>query len=155
MSDLKNPPLWCDNPVLACVYDLGSRISDVALRIVAGGNLIPHGLGKITGEHGVVGFSQFISQLGFPFPLFFAWTASLTELVGGIFIMLGLLTRPAAFAAIILMSVILFGVHLGNGFFNQAHGFEYPLMWLIVLIAVFCRGSGPYSLDALLFKKQF
>ena len=155
MNHDQQPPLWFQHPYLTCLYVLGGRIADVLLRVVAGGNLIPHGYGKIVSEQSVAGFSGFVAQLGFPMPLFFAWVATLTELVGGFLIVVGLLTRPVAAAAIILMLVIVFGVHWENGFSNRQGGYEYPLMWLIVLLVVFFKGSGHYSLDRLLFNKQF
>lgn len=153
------PALFIKNKTLECVYAVGDGITYLLLRMVAGGNLIPHGWGKIdsamNSPEGMGGFAGFVGSLGFPLPIFFAWTAALAEFAGGILILLGLLTRPIALACIFLMTVITFGVHWERGFDNRDGGFEYPLMWLIVLMVVFVRGSGKYSLDALLLKKQF
>jgi hypothetical protein len=40
-----------------------------------------------------------------------------------------------------------FGVHLPNGFFWTDGGYEYPLMWGLLAIAIFLRGGDRYSLD--------
>ena len=50
----------------------------------------------------------------------------------------------------------MFTVHLGNGFFWTARnaegaitpGYEYPLLWAILMFAIFLRGGGEKSLDA-------
>jgi putative oxidoreductase len=39
-------------------------------------------------------------------------------------------------------------VHLPQGFFWNEGGYEYPLMWGILALAIFLRGGGAYSLDA-------
>ncbi len=39
-------------------------------------------------------------------------------------------------------------VHVPNGFFWTAGGFEYPLMWSLLAVVIFLRGGGAYSLDA-------
>ncbi len=46
------------------------------------------------------------------------------------------------------MLVAVFKVHLANGFFWPEGGYEYPLMWAMLAIAVAMRGAGPLSMDA-------
>jgi putative oxidoreductase len=41
-------------------------------------------------------------------------------------------------------------VHLGNGFFWTSGGFEYPLLWGLVAVALVIRGGGDWSLDRLI-----
>jgi len=43
-------------------------------------------------------FINDVAKMGFPLPTFFAWCAVLAEFFGGILLMLGLMTRPAALA---------------------------------------------------------
>ncbi len=74
--------------------------------------------------------------------------AGLTEFFGGLFLALGLLTRPAALAITVLMAVAVFQVHLANGFFWTGGGYEYPLFWGLVALSFVLRGGGRYSLDA-------
>jgi len=67
------------------------------------------------------------------------------ETLGGLCIALGLFTRFWAAAAAIEMCVIVYH-HLPK-FGWTAPGYEYPLFWAIVLLAIALRGGGAYSLD--------
>jgi len=69
---------------------------------------------------------------------------------GGVALILGLLTRPAAMINAMTMLVALFWVHWGNGFFLDTHGIEYALALLSVNVALIFIGGGRYSLDALI-----
>ena len=77
----------------------------------------------------------------------------LTEFVGGILLVIGFLTRPAAAMIVGLMAVIVFRVHLDNGFFWNKNGFEYPLMWGVIALAILIRGASGYSVDKKLSKE--
>ena len=61
-------------------------------------------------------------------------------------IALGLFTRFFAAAAAIQLLVITF-IHLPQGFGWTTRGYEYPLLWGLILFAIALRGGGPYSLD--------
>jgi putative oxidoreductase len=65
----------------------------------------------------------------------------------------GFLTRFAAAAATIFLFVAIVRVHLPNGFFFMKDGIEYPLLWMVVTLAVFLKGGGPFSIDARLGKE--
>ena len=71
----------------------------------------------------------------------------LIEFVGGICITIGLFTRFWAAAAAVEMGVLTFYIYWGNGYGWLARGYEYTLMWGLVLFAVALRGGGPLSLD--------
>jgi len=71
------------------------------------------------------------------------------ETLGGLCIALGLFTRFWAAAVTIEMAVITYQ-YLPAGFGWTKPGYEYPLMWGLVMLAVTLRGGGPYSLDRLL-----
>jgi putative oxidoreductase len=67
------------------------------------------------------------------------------ETLGGLCIALGLFTRFWAAAVTIEMCVIIYH-HLPNFGWTQ-RGYEYPLFWALVMLAIALRGGGPYSLD--------
>ena len=67
------------------------------------------------------------------------------ETIGGLCIALGLFTRFWAAAAAIEMTVIVYH-HLPK-FGWTDRGYEYPLFWGLVMLAIALRGGGPYSLD--------
>ena len=99
------------------------------LRIVIGIVFAAHGAQKLfqLGIHGVAGF---FGAAGIPLPLASATIVTFVEFVGGILLIAGLLTRWAAALNAFDMVVAILVVHLKNGFFDQNHGFEYPLTLL-------------------------
>ncbi len=113
------------------------------LRVLMGAGIATHGYSKIF-THGVEQFSQFVSKIGLPFPLFCSWLAALSEFVGGLLIVLGLGTRIAAFFIFVTMSVAAFIAHAGDPFSKRELALSY---WTISLTLVF-TGAGPFSLDA-------
>ena len=112
------------------------------LRLVLGAIMIAHGWQKIAAHlHGIMGM---LPHLGIP-----AWMAYLVvaaEFGGGILVVLGLITRCAAFAILIDMSVAILKVHLKNGLTGQG-GFEFPLACWAIAFALIFLGAGPISLD--------
>jgi putative oxidoreductase len=67
------------------------------------------------------------------------------ETLGGLCIALGLFTRFWAAAVTIEMTVIVYH-HLPKFGWTE-RGYEYPLMWGLIMLAIALRGGGPYSLD--------
>lgn len=138
-------------PALDPLYDFLAPAAVPMIRVFAGLMLMPHGAQKLFGWFGgggLTGTAQYFGgTLGLEPGMFFALLAGLTEFVGGLFLAVGFLTRPAAAAVTILMVFAIVLVHLGNGFFNQNGGYEYPLLWGIVALAFVFRGGGALSLD--------
>ena len=132
-------------PILEPFYDHVIPLSWLLIRCTVGLILAIHGTSHITQvvglvTHGVVPRSG----IGRMFVLL------MSEFVGGLGISLGLFTRFFAAAAAIEMAVITFGVYWSNGFSWTARGYEYTLMWGLLLFAIALRGGGPYSIDRLL-----
>ncbi len=121
------------------------------LRVAIGVILFGAGAEKVFGWFGGKGLeatiASFQSKMGIPAPL--AYLSAFTELLGGLCIALGLLTRPVAFAISINMLVATMEV-MPKGFLS-AGGAAYPFLVLIVAIAIGLFGPLRYSLDALLF----
>ncbi|MFO1187972.1 MAG: DoxX family protein [Alphaproteobacteria bacterium] len=137
-------------PTLALLTERLSGYADPLVRIAAGLLLVPHGAQKLFGWFGGYGVEAtgqfFATKLGLP-PSF-ALLAGLIEFAGGLLLAVGLFTRPVAALVAGLMAVAVVHVHWGNGFFWTAGGFEYPLLWGLVAVALVLRGGGAYSLDA-------
>jgi len=131
------------------------------LRLTLGIVMFPHGAQKMLGWFGGHGFSatmaSFTEQMGIP--AVFAFLAILAEFAGSLGLILGLLTRVAAFGIAAVMTVAILFVHLGNGFFmnwagtQKGEGFEYHLLALGIAIAVMIRGGGTGSVDSRLFAR--
>nr|WP_067298340.1 DoxX family protein [Marinobacterium profundum] len=132
------------------LFDRLSTLSYPLIRITAGLLLMPHGAQKLFGWFGGYGLDAtgqfFATNLGMEPGFLFALLAGLVEFFGGLALVLGLLTRPAALAIAGLMAVAL-SVHVANGFFWTSGGVEYPLMWGLIAFAVFLRGGERFSLD--------
>lgn len=116
----------------------------LVLRLALGAIMIAHGWQKIANHlHGIMGMLQ---HLGIP-----AWMAYLVvtaEFGGGILVVLGFLTRLAAFAILIDMLVAISRVHLKNGLTGQG-GFEFPMACAAIAFALIFFGAGPIAIDTL------
>lgn len=133
-------------PALGGIYEALSPFTWPMVRVTAGLLLIPHGYAKLFGG-GLEGTAGFMDSLGLAPGLFWAWVVALLEFVGGIMLAAGFLTRPIAAMVVGFMAVAAFYVHWGSGFFWNQGGFEYPLFWGIVSLAILIRGGGEYSVD--------
>ena len=115
-----------------------------ALRIIAGGMFLCHGLQKLFGLLG--GELQPVgSQL---------WVGGIVELVGGTLIALGLFARPAAFLTAGQMAVAYIQFHwkfqFDKNFFPIVTGSDDTVLYCFVFLLVLVRGAGPVSLDRVL-----
>lgn len=133
-------------PGLTRFYDHAIPRSWLIIRIAVGLNLVIHGWGKI-GRSG--GPSQLVQKLPQSAAIGdeITFVLMLIEFVGGLCIIAGLFTRFWAAAAAVEMAVLTFYIYWGNGFGWLARGYEYTLMWGLVLFAVAMRGGGPWSID--------
>jgi putative oxidoreductase len=132
------------------------------LRLVLGVIFLAHGAQKTLGHFGGYGFSGtmgfFTSVMHIPAP--FAFAAIMAEFVGGIFLILGLLSRIGAFAIAVNMIVAIVMVHGQNGLFmnwagnQKGEGFEYHLLALAVALPLILRGAGALSIDRLFVRAR-
>jgi putative oxidoreductase len=128
-------------PALAPLYRALAGCGDVLLRVVCGAILLPPGWHKLTGplfERDVALFHQ----LGFEPAVPLMWFITGLELVGGVFVIIGFLTRPIALMVAVEMLVIAFAVDIPNG-----RGYSFTLLWAAVAVAIFIRGGGGLSID--------
>jgi len=134
----------------------------VILRVAIGLIFIPHGFAKVFGSGGVAAFAQNLPSYGIPTALGYA--AAYGELVCGVLIIVGLLTRLDAFLLACNMFVATFVVQLpdalhdpdagANKFFGAMHATELPLSLFAGCIALLFIGGGRLSLDAFVFRKR-
>ena len=119
-----------------------THIDPVSIAITVGLMLVPHGWMKLIGA-GLEGTARLMAQIGLEpaYPL--AVYIALLELVGGVLLALGLFTRPIAVLLVGFMTVSAYYVHAANGFLWIKGGFEYPLFWGLVALAIAFRGGGP------------
>jgi putative oxidoreductase len=85
-----------------------------------------------------------------------AMLAILAEFLGGLGLIVGLLTRVAAFGIGVNMLVAIFAVHAASGFFmnwsgtQKGEGYEYHLLVLAIAAYLLIRGAGAFSVDGAL-----
>lgn len=134
--------------------------ADLILRIALGIVFFAHGSQKIFGWFGGFGWTGTLGffQQAMGIPPFLAGLSFLAEFVGGVLILLGLLTRPAALAIAVTMLVAGLKVGLPNGFFLDSNGpnngIEYVFVLFLLAVYFVIKGSGRISLDSLLSKRN-
>jgi putative oxidoreductase len=139
--------------------------SDVALgiaRLVLGIVFFAHGAQKVLGWFGGYGFSgtmgAFTTKMAIPAPL--AFLAIMAEFLGGIGLIVGFLSRIAAFGIFMNMLVAVLMVHRHFGFFanwfgNQpGEGIEYHLLAMALAVLIIINGAGAFSVDGALSKSE-
>ncbi|MDV8000060.1 DoxX family protein [Rhodococcus sp. IEGM 1408] len=132
-------------PVPAIVRDIGLLITRVLLGVV----LIAHGWEKLV-TNGAGATGEFFDSVGVPAARAAAVFAGGVELVGGILLILGLLTPLVAALVVVVMFGAFLFVHLGAGVYATNGGWELVAV-IALAVAVFgLVGTGRYSVDALI-----
>lgn len=132
------------------------------LRLILGIVFFAHGAQKMLGWFGGNGFSATMGffEQNMHIPALFAFLAIAAEFFGSIGLVLGFLTRVAAFGITVNMVVAIVTVHAANGLFmnwsgqQKGEGFEYHLLVLAITTAIMIRGAGAFSVDRLLARGQ-
>ena len=133
-----------------------SGFAALALRIPASTIFIAHGAQKLFGwfgGYGLEGTGQWMGSIGLEPGYFMALLAGSAEFFGGIFLLLGLLTRPTALVLAVTMLVAIFAVHFENGLFMSNNGYEFGLALLAISVSLMFAGGGKFGLDNLIAKK--
>ena len=122
--------------------DMYKEHTYAALRVMAGLMFMSHGVQK---------FFNFPTEFSMPLnPMSMA--AGAIELVGGMLIVLGLLTRPVAIIASGMCAVGYWLAHGTQGFFPISNGGEIIALYCFIFLFVAAKGAGIWSLDAKLKK---
>ncbi len=131
-------------------------LAPLALRIPVGIIFMAHGAQKLFGSfggYGLEGTGQWMASIGLEPGYLMALLAGGAEFFGGLFILLGLLTRPSALVLAITMLVAIVTVHLQNGLFMSNNGYEFGLALLAASVSLVISGSGSVSADKALGNK--
>lgn len=132
-------------PVPGVVRDIGLLLARALLGVV----LIAHGWEKLV-TNGAGATGEFFDSVGVPAAQAAAVFAGGVELIGGILLILGLLTPVVAALVVVVMVGAYFFVHQGAGIFATNGGWELVAV-IALAVAVFgLVGAGRYSLDALI-----
>ena len=108
------------------------------LRIVAGFLFIWHGSQKLLNF-----------PLDFPYPLGpLIYSAAAIELIGGVLVMIGFLTRPVAFLCSGTMAIAYWYAHGINGFFPIVNHGEISALYCFIFLFVASKGAGIWSIES-------
>jgi len=135
------------------------NVVGLILRLTLGIVIFPHGAQKMLGWFGGGGFAGTMAgmtKMGLPAIVVFL--VILFEFFGSIGLLMGFVSRLWAAGIGIVMLGAIFTVHLQNGFFmnwmgnQKGEGFEYHLLVLGIMLAIFVTGSGRWSVDRSMFR---
>lgn len=128
-------------------------LSILILRLFSGsGIVLLHGWDKIQGifrflSGGEWKFVDTVASIGFPVPGLFAILAGLTEFIGGIFVIIGFLTRiSAGLLSFVVIVAIYFHI-------KTSTNFELPLIYLGMFLSLIFSGAGKFSVDGYLRRR--
>ena len=143
MSPRENEPKLLI-PQLKPFYDFVEHLTWLLIRLTVGLMILPHGIPKLTA--GVAATAAMaLAKRGIEPAEPLAILIILLETLGGLCVALGLFTRFFAAAIAIEMTVIVWQYFPKFGWTGP--GYEYPLMWGLIMLAVALRGGVPWSLD--------
>ncbi len=135
-----------------------SSWSTFVIRVVLGVIFFAHGAQKVMGwfgGYGLKGTVGYFTSIGIALPV--AYLVCFFEFLGGLGLIVGLFTRLAALAIIVVMIGAIAKVHWQHGFFlnwsltpGKGHGYEANLAFIAMALACLLAGGGALSLDRLL-----
>ena len=141
-----------------------ARWTPLPQRLFAGYGFMEHGYAKIVKNPDV--FAGILHTLGVPASHFMAWATILTELVGGLAVMVGAFVPLVSLPMIAVLMVATLTVHLQYGFSSikllavtsagaqfGPPGYETDLLYLACLAALVLGGSGPFAVDGWLARR--
>lgn len=145
-----------NNQFIANIFTPNNSVSSLVLRVPVGIILTAHGAQKLFawfGGYGLEGTGQWMETIGLAPGFLMALLAGSAEFFGGLALILGALTRPAALVSAFTMVVAIFSVHASNGLFMSNNGYEFALALLAATAALTIQGGGKFSVDGLISNK--
>ena len=144
-------------PMINSIFASQKGFDAAALRIGAGLIFTAHGAQKLFGWFGGYGLQatgEWMGSIGLEPGIAMAALAGGAEFFGGLLLLAGLLTRPAALVLSATMVVAIVSVHWSNGLFLSNNGYEFGLALLVICIALLLRGAGSASVDRLIANRE-
>ncbi len=141
--------------VLKKLLTSSAGYAPLALRLPISIIFMAHGSQKLFGwfgGYGLQGTGQWMASIGIEPGVLMAFLAGSGEFFGGLLLLIGLLTRPAAIVTAFTMVVAILSVHIGNGLFLSNNGYEFGLALLAATISLAVSGAGKLSVDEILSK---
>jgi len=144
------------NTLIKNIFSTNGGWGALALRVPIGVIFAAHGAQKLFGwfgGYGLQGTAGWLESIGLAPGTLMALLAGGAEFFGGLALILGVLTRPAALALAFTMLVAIFKVHFVNGLFMANNGYEFGLSLLAASVALLLSGAGRVSVDEIISKR--
>ncbi|MBS3114229.1 DoxX family protein [Candidatus Woesearchaeota archaeon] len=125
------------------------------LRVVLGVIFTYHGYLKLFVVGSLPETAGFFAQVGIPMANYAAVVVAFAEFFGGLFLLLGVVTKWTTLVLIFEMLIAFFMVHLKNGLLVSKGGYEFVLLILAGLVVLLVNGAGALSLGKKLFKSKW
>ncbi len=129
-----------------------NTLAPLVLRLALAAVFIFHGLSLVLPDGNQWG-AAWMKQPDAP-PAAAQLAAAWGQLLGGLALAIGFLTRLAALGLIAIMAGAIALVHLPHGFDNTKNGYEYNVVIIAVCVALVLTGGGALSLDRLLWRRR-
>lgn len=150
-------------PGLADAYSMLAPVAEALLRVTVGFALVPHGLRMTFGcfpgtglkVNSLDALAAQLDETGYRPGWLWAPAISVTELLCGPLLALGLFTRLAAVPIVIFLAVSNVERWRVGGYFWNTLGLEYTLLWTVATCYFLVHGGGFYSLDRILIGWEF
>jgi putative oxidoreductase len=136
----------------------------IPIRLIVGYGFMEHGFAKLS--RGPEAFAAILHTMGVPAPHLMAWLTILTEVIGGLAVLLGAFVPLVSVPMAAVLLVAMLTVHLPYGFSSikllsvmsgraqfGPPGYELDLIYIACLAALVLGGSGPMAIDHYLKKK--
>jgi putative oxidoreductase len=137
----------------ARIFDTVDNNSPFFARVIVGAIFLTEGIQKFLFPE-LLGSGRFL-KIGFADPAFWAYFTGSFEIVCGLFILLGLLTRLASIPLLIIMLVAFITTKwpllIGKGFWNMAHEYRTDFAMTLLLIYLIIYGAGRSSVDSAIY----
>ena len=131
-------------------------ITLLLIRIGLGGLMFWHGFTRwLLTPDGVTKYVDYLGQFAVPYPIYASWGVTILELVGGIFLILGALTRIVALLALVqpALSISYTNYWRGPNLLDQAGtyvgGWEYNVTLGLLALVLVAFGPGRAAIDRL------
>jgi uncharacterized membrane protein YphA (DoxX/SURF4 family) len=138
------------------ILDTGNDSKIIFARIITGLIFISEGIQKYVIVT-MLGPAYF-EEIGFGHPMFWSYFTGTFEILCGILILVGLLTRLASIPLLFIMIIAFFKTKLpllvSDGFLTFAHEYRVDFALTLLLIILFIYGAGKWSADLKILKFQ-
>ncbi|WP_130419860.1 DoxX family protein [Edaphobacter modestus] len=142
------------------------RWAPIPLRLMVGLGFMQHGFAKL--GRGPDAFAEILHAMSVPLPHLMAWLTLLTEIFGGLAVLVGAFVTAASVPMAAVLLTAIFTVHLPYGFSSiklkavtaagaqfGPPGYECDLLYLACLVALVIGGVGPLSINSFLRGRRF